>query len=94
MLKVLVLIAVLTSLFSSCSAQSLEPRADWKTVESPDAGFKATFPCEPASTKKLFQKEPKIANLYSYKCDHQGISFRFRCRKDLKISIRVGSSRI
>jgi len=46
-----------------------------KLSKSPDAGFKATFPCEPASTKKLFQKEPKIANLYSYKCDHQGISF-------------------
>jgi len=44
MLKVLVQIAVLTSLFSSCSAQSLEPRADWKTVEIAGRGVQGHLP--------------------------------------------------
>jgi hypothetical protein len=44
-------------------------------VKATDAGFKALFPCKPERSKKLFQKEPKEANLYSYKCDYRETSF-------------------
>lgn len=55
----------------SCSGQSSE----WIKVESSDAGFEALFPCEPEISKKLFQKEPKEANAFSYKCNFKGINF-------------------
>ncbi len=62
---------ILTSLASSCSAQN----AEWSKVESDDAGFEVMFPCKPEISKKLFQQVPKEAFLYSYKCEHEGISF-------------------
>lgn len=79
MLKELVVIIMFFSLFSSFSAQNTEKRVTkrsvWRIIESADAGFNITFPCDPVITKKLFQEVPKVANLYTYKCEYDGISF-------------------
>jgi len=65
------LIVLLGMLSFACSGQSTV----WQKVESTDAGFEILFPCKPEASKKLFQKVPKEAYLYTHKCDHKGISF-------------------
>jgi hypothetical protein len=58
---------------ASCSGQS--QASPWSKIESAEAGFEILFPCQPEISKKLFQKEPKEANAYSYQCEFEGISF-------------------
>lgn len=47
----------------------------WKLVHSSEAGFDATFPCDPKLSKKLCQETPKFAHLYSYECTFEGVKF-------------------
>lgn len=58
---------------ASCSGQSQS--SIWSKIESQEAGFEVLFPCKPEISKKLFQEEPKEANVFSYKCEFEGINF-------------------
>ncbi len=75
MLRGLVLIVFLIGQVSACNVQNVDPGNLWKVVKSKDAGFKASFPCDAVSTKKLFQEVPKLAHLYSFECEYEGINF-------------------
>lgn len=70
--NLLIRLCLVGSLFTgACSGQS----SVWVKVESAEAGFVTLFPCKPEFSKRLFQKEPKEANVFSYKCNFEGINF-------------------
>jgi len=57
----------------SCNAQKEDSSLMWKNFDFPDAGIKINLPCEPSKNVKIFQEEPKLAQVYRYSCEKEGI---------------------
>ena len=58
----------------SCAAQTTS-NFEWKTFDFSDSGIKLALPCEPSKSAKVFQKEPKLAQTYSYNCKKDNFEF-------------------
>lgn len=58
-----------------CSAQKQDSNLQWKTFNFPEAGMKASFPCEPEKYFKSFQDKPRPIHVYDFDCEVEGIKF-------------------
>ncbi|MEQ1643731.1 MAG: hypothetical protein ABL959_09835 [Pyrinomonadaceae bacterium] len=58
----------------SCNAQP-SSHFVWKDFEFQEAGVKASLPCVPDKSSKVFQEKPKLAKSYSVSCSTSDFSF-------------------
>jgi len=68
------LLFVFLTFWCSCAAQTRSD-IEWKTFDFSDSGIKAALPCEPSREAKVFQKEPKLAQTYTYGCKKDNLDF-------------------
>lgn len=58
-----------------CSSQDNVNKFVWKDFTFEDAGIKISLPCEPSKEVKVFQKEPKLAQRYTFNCKKDNFEF-------------------
>lgn len=60
---------------TSCEAQPKSAKMVWRDFEFTEAGLKVAFPCDPVTSVKTFQEEPKLARVFSFKCSEAKFDF-------------------
>ncbi len=82
-MKQILLLFIFVFLTISCQAQKKDLDLQWKTYEFPEAGMKASFPCEPVKSFKSFQDKPRPIHTYNFDCEVSGIKFLISSKNHL-----------
>lgn len=68
------LLFIYLALFNVCIAQT-HTNSEWKTFDFSESGIQIVLPCEPSKEAKIFQKEPKLAQRFTYECKKDNFNF-------------------